>query len=152
MQLLVEVGLLREPEDIGLASGDHGYTRSQDGEEARQVGRAVVSIEIPESFAQRAREDPAAVMEVVRDALGAAAREAMRREGLGERVPVHIPWSDSAVLGMATDIGASTRTIEQSEEERRLRRRNREAMVLNDGTQPLGMDDIIEGTRTRDGS
>lgn len=36
------------------------------------------------------------------------------------------------------------RTREQSEEEQRLRRQHREAMVLNDGTRPLGRDDIIE--------
>ncbi|KAG6040861.1 hypothetical protein E4U41_006833 [Claviceps citrina] len=33
---------------------------------------------------------------------------------------------------------------EQSREEQRLRRQHREAMVLNDGTRPLGEDDIIE--------
>ena len=36
------------------------------------------------------------------------------------------------------------RTREQSEEEQRLRRQHREAMVLNDGTRPLGREDIIE--------
>jgi hypothetical protein len=36
------------------------------------------------------------------------------------------------------------RTREQSEEEQRLRRQHREAMVLNDGTRPFGRDDIIE--------
>lgn len=38
----------------------------------------------------------------------------------------------------------SRRPVEQSAEERRLRRRNREVMVLNDGSQPLAMTDIIE--------
>ena len=38
----------------------------------------------------------------------------------------------------------SRRPVEQSVEERRLRRRNREVMVLNDGSQPLAMSDIIE--------
>lgn len=36
------------------------------------------------------------------------------------------------------------RTREQSAEEQRLRRQHREAMVLNDGTRPLGREDIIE--------
>ncbi|PNY28421.1 Uncharacterized protein TCAP_01647 [Tolypocladium capitatum] len=36
------------------------------------------------------------------------------------------------------------RTREHSAEERRLRRQHREAMVLNDGTRPLGYRDIIE--------
>jgi hypothetical protein len=36
------------------------------------------------------------------------------------------------------------RTREQSMEEQLLRRQHREAMVLNDGTRPLGRDDIIE--------
>ncbi|POR38252.1 Uncharacterized protein TPAR_01551 [Tolypocladium paradoxum] len=36
------------------------------------------------------------------------------------------------------------RTREHSAEERRLRRQHREAMVLNDGTRPLGREDIIE--------
>lgn len=36
------------------------------------------------------------------------------------------------------------RHMEQSPEEQRLRHRHREAMVLNDGTRPLGRSDIIE--------
>lgn len=36
------------------------------------------------------------------------------------------------------------RVVEQSAEEQRLRRRNREAMVLNDGTHSLGRSDIIQ--------
>lgn len=36
------------------------------------------------------------------------------------------------------------RTREHSAEEQRLRRQHREAMVLNDGTRPLGREDIIE--------
>jgi hypothetical protein len=36
------------------------------------------------------------------------------------------------------------RLREQSVEERHLRRRHREAMVLNDGVQPIGVSDIIE--------
>lgn len=36
------------------------------------------------------------------------------------------------------------RVLEQSAEEQRLRRQHREAMVLNDGTRPLGRGDIIE--------
>lgn len=36
------------------------------------------------------------------------------------------------------------RTVEQSEEERRLRRQHREAIVLNDGSRPLAREDIIE--------
>jgi hypothetical protein len=36
------------------------------------------------------------------------------------------------------------RAREHSVEEQRLRRQHREAMVLNDGTRPLGREDIIE--------
>jgi hypothetical protein len=39
---------------------------------------------------------------------------------------------------------SSRRTREHSAEEQRLRRQHREAMVLNDGTRPLGREDIIE--------
>lgn len=39
---------------------------------------------------------------------------------------------------------AVPRHLEQSPEEQRLRHRHREAMVLNDGTRPLGRSDIIE--------
>jgi hypothetical protein len=41
-------------------------------------------------------------------------------------------------------VGGGRRPIEQSAEERRLRRRNREVMVLNDGSQPLTTNDIID--------
>lgn len=39
------------------------------------------------------------------------------------------------------------RVLEQSVEEQRLRRLHREAMVLNDGTRPIGRDSIIESHR-----
>ncbi|KAL5612378.1 hypothetical protein BROUX41_000093 [Berkeleyomyces rouxiae] len=42
---------------------------------------------------------------------------------------------------------AFSRGREQSEEEVRLRRQHREAMVFNDGTRPIGRDDIIERRR-----
>lgn len=40
------------------------------------------------------------------------------------------------------------RTRDQSVEEQRLRRQHREAMVLNDGTRPVGRQDIIERDRS----
>jgi hypothetical protein len=40
--------------------------------------------------------------------------------------------------------GGVPRIREQSAEERHIRRRHREAMVLNDGVQPVGVSDIIE--------
>lgn len=46
--------------------------------------------------------------------------------------------------GMFVD---SRRRRDQSSEEEHLRRRHREAMVLNDGTRPLGRGDIIERER-----
>lgn len=145
VQLLVELGLLREAEDIGLVSGDHGFTRNKDaGGGLADGGRAVVSIEIPDSFAEAAMTDPDAAMAIIRGAIDAAAEEALRRGATGEVGTTH--------MSLGAGASASARTIEQSEEDRRLRRRNREVMVLNDGTQPLGADDIIEGTRTRDGS
>lgn len=39
------------------------------------------------------------------------------------------------------------RILEQSAEERRLRRQHREAIVMNDGSRPFGRDDIIERDR-----
>lgn len=43
------------------------------------------------------------------------------------------------------DLGADQpRSREHSAEEQRLRRQHREAMVLNDGTRPIGREDIIE--------
>ncbi|KUJ22844.1 uncharacterized protein LY89DRAFT_637146 [Mollisia scopiformis] len=42
----------------------------------------------------------------------------------------------------------SRRRRDQSAEDDRIRRRNREAMVLNDGTRPLGRDDIIQRDST----
>lgn len=47
--------------------------------------------------------------------------------------------------GMFVD--SSRRRRDQSSEEEHLRRRHREAMVLNDGTRPLGRGDIIERER-----
>lgn len=47
--------------------------------------------------------------------------------------------------GMFVD--SSRRPRDQSSEEEHLRRRHREAMVLNDGTRPLGRGDIIERER-----
>jgi hypothetical protein len=47
-------------------------------------------------------------------------------------------WSD------ITNTEGGPRPREQSAEERHLRRRHREAMVLNDGVQPIGAGDIIE--------
>jgi hypothetical protein len=44
--------------------------------------------------------------------------------------------------GMFVD--GSRRRRDQSSEEEHIRRRHREAMVLNDGTRPLGRDDIIQ--------
>jgi len=43
------------------------------------------------------------------------------------------------------------RSREQSAEERHLRRRHREVMVLNDGSQPIGDDDIIESVHLASG-
>lgn len=55
---------------------------------------------------------------------------------------------DSAVgengLSDLTLTEGGPRLREQSAEERHLRRRHREAMVLNDGVQPIGVSDIIE--------
>ncbi|KAI1263119.1 hypothetical protein F5Y18DRAFT_396091 [Xylariaceae sp. FL1019] len=49
---------------------------------------------------------------------------------------------DAVLLETSTDL--VPRVNEQSAEEQRLRRRHREAMVLNDGTHSLGRGDIIE--------
>lgn len=54
-------------------------------------------------------------------------------------------WGDQQVLEEER-MGQqqAVRPREQSVEEQRLRRQHREAMVLNDGTRPLGREDIIE--------
>lgn len=52
---------------------------------------------------------------------------------------------DQAIMGL--DMGPEPLTLrarEHSAEEQRLRRQHREAMVLNDGTRPLGREDIFE--------
>lgn len=175
VQLMVEIGLLRDPAEIGLEEGKHGlmaWIGAIDAPLRPRVdpGRAVVSIEIPDSFAEAAMEDPQAAMAIVRDALSTAAEEVLRRQDAGETGTTRLQLSQSAIdaalrqreitQGVAgaitgrshgTSVGGSARMVEQSEEERRLRRRNREVMVLNDGERPLGQDDIIEGSRTRDG-
>ncbi|KAH7376531.1 hypothetical protein B0T11DRAFT_324417 [Plectosphaerella cucumerina] len=48
------------------------------------------------------------------------------------------------------NLANSLRTVEHSDEEQRLRRQHREAMVFNDGTRPIAREDIIE--RNHDGS
>lgn len=71
-------------------------------------------------------------------------------EGLARR---HIQELPDLVMEMETQFIRESiegpdpqppRTREQSEDEQRLRRQHREAMVLNDGTRPLGRQDIIE--------
>lgn len=175
IQLMMQIGLLRDPAEIGLKEGKHGlmtWIGASDAPLRPRVdpGRAVVSIEIPDSFAEAAMGDPEAAMAIVRDALSTAAEEVLRRQDAGETGMTRLQLSQSAidaalrqrevtqgVVGAitarshGTSAGESARMVEQSEEERRLRRRNREVMVLNDGERPLGQDDIIEGTRTRNG-
>lgn len=77
-------------------------------------------------------------------------RDALHRTGL-------MPKSVSETFGVFAAIQSiesgvldidhaepTPRNLEQSPEEQRLRHRHREAMVLNDGTRPLGRSDIIE--------
>ncbi|KAL1899643.1 hypothetical protein Cpir12675_001319 [Ceratocystis pirilliformis] len=60
-------------------------------------------------------------------------------------------WDDMCAMDCRSrDRIVHSRVREQSEEEVRLRRQNREAMVFNDGTRPIGREDIIE--RRRDDS
>lgn len=85
-----------------------------------------------------------------------AGRRALRRAKL---VPKDEPAVDSSPgvyleISMGIDEGegaaaraseqTGTRTRELTAEEQRLRRQNREAMVFNDGTRPIGREDIIE--------
>lgn len=51
---------------------------------------------------------------------------------------------EEEIVGEQAGEQQSRRTREHSAEEQRLRRQHREAMVLNDGTRPLGREDIIE--------
>ena len=68
---------------------------------------------------------------------------ALERAGLIDK---ELPDTTEAVL-MEYTAGSEPlvlRAREHSVEEQRLRRQHREAMVLNDGTRPLGREDIIE--------
>ncbi|KAK5990377.1 hypothetical protein PT974_08644 [Cladobotryum mycophilum] len=66
-----------------------------------------------------------------------------------EELP-ELPGLPGLIMDMNDDLGdepvehQARRTREHSAEEQRLRRQHREAMVLNDGTRPLGREDIIE--------
>lgn len=46
-------------------------------------------------------------------------------------------------LLLSINMGRTPRAQETSAEEQRIRHRNREAVVMNDGTRPIGIDDII---------
>ncbi|RDA94433.1 hypothetical protein CP533_2250 [Ophiocordyceps camponoti-saundersi (nom. inval.)] len=59
-------------------------------------------------------------------------------------LPDLVMEEDVAAMGEQPADPQVRRTREHSAEERRLRRQHREAMVLNDGTRPLGRQDIIE--------
>ncbi len=62
---------------------------------------------------------------------------------------VHLNNEESGELqdeGLPAE-GLQPRILEQSAEEQRRRRQNRNAMVLNDGTRPFGRGDIIESDR-----
>ncbi|KKA29011.1 hypothetical protein TD95_005298 [Thielaviopsis punctulata] len=54
---------------------------------------------------------------------------------------------DDRCFSDGENVPAGSRSREQSEEEIRLRRQHREAMVFNDGTRPIGREDIIERLR-----
>ncbi|KAK3695379.1 hypothetical protein B0T22DRAFT_104060 [Podospora appendiculata] len=78
-------------------------------------------------------------------------KEALEKAGLIRREsPLDSLDEDSSLLGRQSDrynllvsIRMRARSLEQSAEEQRMRHRNREAMVLNDGTHPVHSDDII---------
>lgn len=65
------------------------------------------------------------------------------KRGIDELPDLLMEW-DPATGGEGGLNGQASRPREQSAEEQRLRRQHREAMVLNDGTRPLGRDDIFE--------
>ncbi|KAM4054862.1 cytoskeleton-associated protein [Hirsutella rhossiliensis] len=69
-------------------------------------------------------------------------KESSRRRS-GE-LPELIMEIEEEIVGEQPTDPMARRTREHSAEERRLRRQHREAMVLNDGTRPLGREDIIE--------
>jgi dsDNA-binding SOS-regulon protein len=60
---------------------------------------------------------------------------------------ISMPTDDENGEPQITTHRSSTRAREHSAEEQRLRRQHREAMVLNDGTRPIGREDIIERER-----
>lgn len=70
---------------------------------------------------------------------------ALEKAGLVDKdIPDLIVEMEEEIVEEQPSDSMARRTREHSAEERRLRRQHREAMVLNDGTRPLGRDDIFE--------
>ncbi|KAH6606590.1 hypothetical protein Trco_005743 [Trichoderma cornu-damae] len=70
-------------------------------------------------------------------------RESSRRR-MRELPDLLMEVEEEIAVGEQSGEQQSRRTREHSAEEQRLRRQHRQAMVLNDGTRPLGREDIIE--------
>jgi hypothetical protein len=66
-----------------------------------------------------------------------------RRDRMNDRMLLFLSGNGPAPQDQGIE-GQTPRVQEISAEEQRLRRQHREAMVLNDGSRPLGRDDIIE--------
>lgn len=116
---LVAENLLGSPSDIGIEGYTNGYTR----------------------FTPRNTyifQDPTTNTTVIMNTSGIDLPDPL--EGLITRA-LEAGREEVREIG---EIGAATRPNEQSAEERRLRRRNREVMVLNDGDVPLNAANIIE--------
>lgn len=114
---LVHAGLIEQPESVDVVGFNKGYSIYAGGGDASNPVAWVYGI--PRGGHEDEPSDD--ITYRLEEVLMEAANNGEGPPGAGGRRPV-----------------------EQSAEERRLRRRNREVMVLNDGSQPLAMSDIIE--------
>lgn len=81
---------------------------------------------------------------LVRAKLATKSRKSKRDRSSNIKVVLEISMENEDSTLETSQIELVPRVNDQSVEEQRLRRRHREAMVLNDGTHSLGRGDIIE--------
>ncbi|EHA58378.1 hypothetical protein MGG_04471 [Pyricularia oryzae 70-15] len=134
----VEKWLARQPWGEGEAERQHNYSQYV----SRRLNRiSEVCRLVKESYAGRKALQDAGLI-TKEEAAGSEVDECGNHH---EAARLSLVLS---ITGEAIDLHEvetyQPRVLEQSAEEQRLRRQHREAMVLNDGTRPLGRGDIIE--------